>query len=64
MMGNYSIFYDIVPYRPKPKIVRFTFEDADCKYFGWKRGVILKWLWFWLHLYQRPKFMTEDDKDG
>jgi hypothetical protein len=50
---RYSFFYDIVSFQWKPKIVTFTFDDKDCKYFGWKRGIILKWLWFWIHLYEQ-----------
>ena len=51
---RYSIFYDISVFRLKPEIVTFTFNDKDCEYFGWKRGIIFKWLWFWIHFYQAP----------
>ncbi len=41
---HYSIFYDIVPFKRKPKIETLTFKGKDCKYFRLKRGIILKWL--------------------
>uniref|UniRef100_A0A6M3K3K2 Uncharacterized protein n=1 Tax=viral metagenome TaxID=1070528 RepID=A0A6M3K3K2_9ZZZZ len=62
-LKKYSIFYDIVSLQRRPKLESFVFDAKDCKYFGWKRGIILKWLWFWIHIYQRHASLEGDNEN-
>ena len=54
---KYTFFFDfglgMMKYQIKPKIDTFTLNRNCEKYFGWKRGIIIKWLFFWFHIYEK-----------